>query len=311
MAGGGASKDPVLTMSAGCVAGSIEATATWPLEYIKTQMQSSRKIVISSGPAAGGVSAPQPYKTIYGGLRYTVRTTGFYSLYTGLTPTLLLSVPKVGIRFGTNQLVRNALRSPDGNVSMGASFTAGTLAGIAEAVLIVTPQETLKTKLINLNMRSVQGIKFILKNDGVSGLYLGLLSTSLKQGGSNGVRFLFMSEWTRQLKGSPDAVLRPAESFMGGVFAGLLGVLTTQPFDVVKTRLQSFTKTPGKRNVQVSTAECFRQIVAKEGAGTLYAGTTARAARVLPGSGIIFMSTDTIYAALVRLRNGELRVFDV
>ena len=211
-----AKKDPLLKLVAGCVAGSIEATATWPLEYIKTQMQTMRKV-----PSKGGfVSVPQPYTSIYGGLRYTVRTTGALSLFTGLTPTLLLSAPKAGIRFGANQQLRNALRGADGNVSVGASFTAGMLAGVAEAVIVVTPQETIKTKLITLNMRTWHGLRHILATDGVAGLYCGLLSTALKQGGSNGARFLFMAEYTSALKGKAEATLSTGESFVGGLGAG-------------------------------------------------------------------------------------------
>ena len=127
-------KDPLLTMTAGCIAGAFEATATWPLEYIKTQMQTKRKVIVR-GPAPGVVSVPQPYKTIVGGIRYTIAETGFFSLYTGLTPTLLLSIPKTGIRFGTNQKLRNLFRADDGTVTKGASFAAGMLAGITEALL--------------------------------------------------------------------------------------------------------------------------------------------------------------------------------
>ena len=65
---------------------------------------------------------------------------------------------------------------------MGASFAAGSLAGVAEAVAIVTPQETLKTKLIKLNMPMVQGAAHIIKMEGAWGLYQGLISTCLKQG---------------------------------------------------------------------------------------------------------------------------------
>ena len=294
-------RDPLLTLVAGCLAGGIEATATWPLEYIKTQMQAKRKIVVRSGPASGVVSVPQPYTTIVGGITHTVRTNGFFSLYTGLTPTLLLSLPKVGIRFGANQQLRNLFRSDNGNVSIGASFSAGTLAGIAEAILVVTPQETIKTKLIRLNMGAYRGIQHILKTDGPGGLYLGVVSTCLKQGGSNGVRFLFMSEWTRFLKGTPEASLKPVESFVGGCGAGLGAVLLTQPFDVVKTRQQSGIRTQPWKSGQSSapsTIEMLRQIVRHEGAATLMSGTVARCARVLPGSGIIFMCTDYIYAAL-------------
>ena len=258
-------------------------------------MQTKRKVPVG-GRAGGFVSVPQPYTSIYAGLRYTVRTTGAFSLFTGLTPTLLLSAPKAGIRFGTNQQLRNALRGPDGNVSVGASFTAGMLAGVAEAVLVVTPQETIKTKLITLNMRTWHGIRHIVATDGVAGLYCGLLSTALKQGGSNGARFLFMAEYTRALKGRAEAALRPGESFVGGVGAGLCSVLLTQPFDVVKTRLQAATAP----QPYASTADCFRQILRDEGMATLYSGTAARCARVVPGSGIIFMSADATYNMLVR-----------
>lgn len=42
------------------------------------------------------------YTGVISGLTYTVRTTGFFSLYRGLAPTLLGSMPKAGIRFGGN-----------------------------------------------------------------------------------------------------------------------------------------------------------------------------------------------------------------
>ena len=147
----GQKKDVRLTLASGCIAGACEASATWPMEYIKTQLQSFR--TVKGGP-------PPPYTGVLSGLSYTVRTTGFFSLYTGLTPTLIFSVPKAGIRFGGNQFFRNQLKDPKtGNVSVSGSFTAGLLAGITEGVLVVTPQETIKTKLINLNMSPVEGVR--------------------------------------------------------------------------------------------------------------------------------------------------------
>ncbi|KOO29772.1 tricarboxylate transport mitochondrial [Chrysochromulina tobinii] len=167
-------------MLAGGIAGAIEAGATWPVEYIKTQQQQPRKIVVRGGI----VSAPQPYKGIVEGLQYNIKTAGFFSVYTGLTPTLILSIPKSSCRFGANAYFRDQLRSADGTLSAGASFVAGLFAGIAEAVLVVTPQETIKTKLISLNMGFRSGVRLIVEREGVAGLYQGGLSTALKQGGS-------------------------------------------------------------------------------------------------------------------------------
>ena len=90
--------------------------------------------------------------------------------------------------------------------------------------------------------------------------------------------------------------------------------MLTQPFDVVKTRLQAATSTATSAATSVttsaatalpryaSTAQCFRQIVRDEGVATLYSGTAARCARVVPGSGIIFMSADATYNVLARRR---------
>jgi solute carrier family 25 citrate transporter 1 len=65
------------------------------------------------------------------GLVYTVRSTGFASLYTGLTPVLIFSVPKAGIRFGGDQYFRQQFKdAKTGKVSMASSFAAGMCAGV-------------------------------------------------------------------------------------------------------------------------------------------------------------------------------------
>lgn len=71
-------------MAAGCIAGGIEATTVWPMEFIKTQLQLNAK---------GG---KLPYNGMISGITYTVKSTGFLSLYRGLAPTLIGSIPKAG-----------------------------------------------------------------------------------------------------------------------------------------------------------------------------------------------------------------------
>ena len=71
----------------GCISGGIECVAVWPMEYIKTQLQLQRKLPAGQAPAFNGIIS---------GLSYTVRTTGFLSLYNGLGITLVGSIPKAG-----------------------------------------------------------------------------------------------------------------------------------------------------------------------------------------------------------------------
>eukprot|EP00629_Pelagomonadales_sp_RCC1024_P003741 CAMPEP_0119292390 /NCGR_PEP_ID=MMETSP1329-20130426/44085_1 /TAXON_ID=114041 /ORGANISM="Genus nov. species nov., Strain RCC1024" /LENGTH=267 /DNA_ID=CAMNT_0007293231 /DNA_START=132 /DNA_END=931 /DNA_ORIENTATION=+ len=264
-----AKKKTWIALASGCVGGAVECCCTWPMEYLKTQLQTFRKV--KGGP-------PPPFTGIGSGLAYTVRTTGVLSLYTGLAPVLAFSIPKAGIRFGANQRFRNALADSEGKVSMGRSFAAGLCAGICEALLVVTPQETIKTKLINLNMGFAEGLPHLLRTEGFAGVYAGALSTAMKQGGNQGSRFFYMAQWRQLLAGDAEAKLPKHMTFLGGLGAGLFSVLTTAPFDVVKTRMQST-----EAANYSSTMDCFAQIISKEGPLAFFNGALARAARVVPG----------------------------
>lgn len=87
---------------------------------------------------------------VISGLAYTVKTTGFLSLYNGLGVTLVGSIPKAGIRFGGNAYCKKLLADENGKLNMGQQFLAGMGAGTIEAILAVTPMETIKTKLIEV-----------------------------------------------------------------------------------------------------------------------------------------------------------------
>ncbi len=115
--------------------------SVWPMEYIKTQLQLNKK-------APGGT--PPPYTGMVEGLRYTARTSGFLSLYRGLSVTLVGSIPKAGIRFGGNAYFKQLLADDRGKLNMASQFLAGLGAGAVEAVFAVTPLETIKTKVFHL-----------------------------------------------------------------------------------------------------------------------------------------------------------------
>jgi len=113
-------KSPFIALGAGCIAGGMEACAVWPMEFIKTQLQLAPK-------------GSLPYDGMVSGLRHTVQSTGFLSLYRGLLPTLIGSMPKAGIRFGLNTEFKGRLKDADGKLTPGKNFIAGMGAGIGEA----------------------------------------------------------------------------------------------------------------------------------------------------------------------------------
>jgi len=278
-------KNVLLPMAAGCVAGGIEATAVWPMEYIKTQLQLGGK---------GG--KPLPYTGMISGLKYTVESTGFLSLYRGLAPTLCGSIPKAGIRFGLNAVIKDNLRDKDGKLTIGKNFIAGLGAGVSEAILIVAPVETVKTKCIELNKPFVTGMKHILATEGIGGVYQGAAATALKQGSNQGLRFMWFNEYKRIVTNDGEKPMTPLLGLFGGMSAGCFSTLGNNPFDVVKTRMQGTEASKYK-----NTLDCFKTILSKEGIAAFYAGVVPRLGRVVPGQGIIFMSFETIQNNLATL----------
>ena len=251
------------------------------MEFIKTQLQLNAK------------NSKLPYTGMISGLSYTVRTTGFLSLYRGLAPTLLGSIPKAGIRFGLNAVIKDSLKDKDGKLTAGKNFVAGLGAGVAEALMIVAPVETVKTKCIELNQPFIAGMKHILKTEGVGGVYQGAFATALKQGSNQGLRFMWFNEYKKYVTDDGAKPMTPLLGLFGGMSAGCFSTMGNNPFDVVKTRMQ------GTKAAQyANTMDCFKQILTKEGVSAFYAGVVPRLGRVVPGQGIIFMSFESIQQSL-------------
>jgi solute carrier family 25 citrate transporter 1 len=251
-----------------------------------------------------------------GGLAYTVRETGFLSLYRGLAPTyvasaffrsrfvvycvshsfffsLIGSIPKAGIRFGLNSIIKEQLRDTNGNLTPAKNFVAGLGAGVAEALIIVTPVETIKTRCIEQNQPFRAGMQEILRKEGWKGIYQGASATALKQGSNQGLRFMWFNEYKRIVTKDGATPMTPLLGLLGGMSAGCFSTLGNNPFDVIKTRMQG---TEARR--YKNTLDCFQQILRHEGVAALYAGVVPRLGRVVPGQGIIFMSFETIQNTL-------------
>ncbi|KAJ8577074.1 hypothetical protein ON010_g2135 [Phytophthora cinnamomi] len=211
------SKNPVVATTAGAVAGVIETLLVWPMEMIKTNLQ------------LGTMRAQ--YTCMVGGFRYHVQADGAGSLYRGLAPVLVGTIPKAGIRFGAYDVMKRALAGENGEVSTVRNLAAGTIAGGVEAALAMTPVETLKTKLIGANVGVWEGTRMILAREGFLGLYQGLSATILKQSSNQGLRFMCFSEFQKHI--NPEflerhGLIRDAQNMTGGQRAllGLLGGMT-------------------------------------------------------------------------------------
>lgn len=86
-------------------------------------------------------------------VKKTYQTRGVRGFYRGLSALLLFSIPKTAVRFGSNTSLKHHVFTD--RSSRLHTLLAGLGAGITEAILVVTPAETLKVKLIHDKLSSI------------------------------------------------------------------------------------------------------------------------------------------------------------
>ncbi|KAG2206346.1 hypothetical protein INT46_002654 [Mucor plumbeus] len=294
-------KDPILSLLSGTVAGGVEGIATYPTEYVKTrlQLQAGGKL------QAGEIKFKGPIDCLV----KTVKTHGIGAMYTGVSALAIGNAAKAGVRFLTYDQIANALRDKDGKLSGMRSMLAGLGAGMTEAALVVTPSETIKTKLIHdknsLAPRYkglVHGTKLIVAEEGLGGIYRGLGPVMARQGANSAVRFScysYFKSTLQQWRGQGDEPLPSVHTFAAGALAGIVTVYTTMPLDVVKTRMQGL----DARTLYKNSLDCLMQVVKQNGIFSLWKGTTPRLTRLIFSGGIVFTVYEKVYHGLELIKN--------
>lgn len=199
-------------------------------------------------------------------------------------------------RFGSFEVLKGKMVDERGQLSTAGKLLAGLGAGVAEAILAVTPMETVKVKFIN-DQRSanpkfkgfLHGVGLIVKQEGFAGVYKGLTATIMKQGSNQAIRFYVMESLKDLYKG--DDPSKPVPKMLVGAFgavAGAASVFGNTPIDVVKTRMQGLEAAKYK-----STVHCFTEIWKNEGPLAFYKGTVPRLSRVCLDVAITFMIYDS------------------
>lgn len=205
-------------------------------------------------------------------------------MYTGSAAFCISNAGKSGVRFFAFDTARQYVPTDSsGKATAWGNMLAGMVAGAAESVLVVTPGETLKTKIIDDQAgakrytSATHAVRSVLSTEGISGLYRGVVPVTLKQSANAMVRFTSYNFFLGQLRAlsGKDKPIAGA-TVIAGALAGVVTVYATMPFDTIKTRLQAL----AGRQRYSGTFDCLRSIVSREGVAVLWRGTTPRLARL-------------------------------
>lgn len=262
--------------------------------------------------------------------RKIIRKEGFSSLYKGLSAVYVGIIPKMAIRFVAFEHYKDLIKRHTILGDKAANFSAGLLSGLTEAILIVTPAEVCKIRMqsqrhslldpIEASTRKygnvVQTAFTIVREEGYSALYKGVVPTMLRQGCNQAVNFTvynamktywlerqrqhsFQNRGVRKNGGQNLESLQQLPSLISmliGGLSGAMGPVVNNPLDVVKTRLQkqnTAKQVNGTPKYTGLVQACFR-IAKEEGASALWKGITPRLMRIVPGQAITFATYEAI-----------------
>ncbi|XP_076270725.1 mitochondrial glutamate carrier 1-like isoform X2 [Rhynchophorus ferrugineus] len=233
---------------------------------------------------------------------------GIRGMYRGSGILILLVTPEKAIKLSANDFFRFHLKDQNNKLSPMRQALAGAFAGIIQLV-ITTPMELLKIQLQDAGrvaamearidpktgkslipqISARQVTQKLVKERGVAGLYKGLIATMARDVPFCMIYFPLFAKidslGPRKSDGSGDAAFY--WSFLCGLIAGSFTALVVTPCDVMKTRIQTVTKSAKGDKSYATITAAFRDILETEGTRAFFKGGACRMIVIAPLYAII------------------------
>lgn len=281
-------------MIAGAMAGAVEHTCMFPVDTIKTRMQSS----LTSSPDSGMMQV----------LR-NIRSEGNLRLYSGLSAVLVGAIPSHALYFATYEFAKDCLyngrlrtSSYDARKNSAPSTWIVATAGIFATMVhdaVSTPLDVIKQRMqLSSKFKSMAScFNHVLKNEGFKAFYISYPTTLLMNAPYTMIHFITYETVKHLLHLEEDEEDHHHDDeedhhehhhsehmwkhIVAGGLAGASGAAVSNPFDVIKTRLQ--TQGPAEYSGVRDTA---RRILIEEGMKGFWRGVVPRMLYHTPSAAI-------------------------
>ncbi|XP_073974887.1 S-adenosylmethionine mitochondrial carrier protein homolog isoform X2 [Rhodnius prolixus] len=197
---------------AGAIAGLVVDVALFPLDTLKTRLQSQ-----------------------YG----FWKSGGFKGIYKGVGPTAVGSAPCAAVFFAAYSAFKlKCTPYVNPHEQFVVQMTAATI-GETVSCIVKVPTEIVKQRrqACASEGTSVSIFKSILKKDGVNGFYRGFWTTVLRDAPFSVIQFPLWEFFKSEFRQNTGHEVTPAEGALSGAVAGAIAGALTTPLDVVKTRI--------------------------------------------------------------------------
>lgn len=279
------------TAAAGAVSGCFSSVIFQPLDLIKTrlQIQPIQLARMGTGPSLVALRLNADITLI----RSLIFKSNVVGMWKGLTPSLMRTVPGVGLYFTVLEYLKDALQidKPTLLQNFALGFTSRSFAG---AILLPTTVIKARFESGKFNYPSIpRAFQSIWRTEGFRGLYSGASATLVRDAPYSGLYLMFYGQGKLLLSEVgllEDDGSNPLLNYMCGVNAGFLASAVTQPADVIKTKMQLY---PYKYR---NSVECLREVLRESGSQGLLRGITPRCTR----RALISAMSWTVYEEIFR-----------
>ena len=271
----------------GSIAGSVGATAVYPIDLVKTRLQNQRSTLV------GEVL----YKNFWDCLFKVIKWEGYLGLYRGLPPQLVGVAPEKAIKLTMNDFVRDKVVRPDGSYPLWGEILAGGTAGGCQ-VIFTNPLEIVKIRLqVAGEVASAQRVSTfgVIRELGFRGLYKGARACLLRDIPFSAIYFPLYANLKKSFQ-DENGTNSMGSLFVAGVLAGIPAPFLTTPADVIKTRLQVKAREGQTRYNGV--IDCAKKIYVEEGQKAFWKGANQRVFRSAPQFGVTLLTYEFLQRAL-------------
>lgn len=224
---------------------------------------------------------------------------GVSSLWSGLSPTLVLAIPATVVYFVTYEQLRLKLKDnynkdrPEGTACTQPIWIPLIAGGTARifSVSLVSPLELIRTKMQSTKLTYYEigeALKILVQQSGIRGLWKGVVATLMRDVPFSAIYWTGYENIKCFLNNGVPSFWN---SFIAGAISGGLAAAVTVPFDVVKTHQQIEIGTRvianQKQGPPVSTLSLVHKLYLTHGLKGLFAGLTPRLIKVAPACAIM------------------------
>ncbi|KDO21966.1 hypothetical protein SPRG_12832 [Saprolegnia parasitica CBS 223.65] len=261
------------SIMAGAFAGCVTRSATSPLDVLKIIFQ------------VQGASLRHVIERLY-------TTEGVRGFWKGNLAGCCRLGPYSGVKFYIFDSLQSSFSETGHRPSNVHRAAFGAIAGMI-ATVSVYPMEVVRTRIIvttpssSPSMGIHRTLQHIYRAEGLRGLYRGGLSGLVGSIPFEGVQFACY-EYCKSLaleRKADGESLGPIDYLGIGSLSGAVAQTISYPFDSVKKRLQ--VQELGQKRYN-GMLDCFRKVVAEEGAMALFRGTLPNMVRIVPYSAVMF-----------------------